>query len=345
MISLLALFLPLAHAQTPEKVLELPGQQIWGIDFATDFALLTTKSGKILKLDTATWKTTEVTPKPESFDHGQGGLMDIRIHPDFKKNGWVYWTSTVGNKDAQTTRLSRAKLDGNTLKDIESVFEARPLVDSGYHFGARIAWDADGTLYLPLGERNERERAQKKEEHWGKVIRIPVSGAASIFTSGHRNPQGIARDPVSGEMFVSEHGPRGGDEVNRLVAGANYGWPKLTAGREYWGPKIADSNSGPGFESPLLTWVPSIAPGSLHFFSERTHPSLRGKAAAGALKDQHLNLIAITRDAKTKKITALREERRLWESLKQRIRSLAEAPNGDFYFGTDSGQLYRVRAQ
>jgi glucose/arabinose dehydrogenase len=345
MLLLSALLSQFAFAQVPEKVLDLSEQQIWGMDFADTYALITTKSGKILRVDTATWKTAEITPKPESFDHGQGGLMDIRFHPDFKNNGWIYWTATVGNKDAQTTRLSRAKLEGTTLKGIETVFEARPIVDSGLHFGSRIAWDAGGALYLTLGERNERERAQKKEEHWGKVIRIAPDGTASIYTSGHRNPQGIARDPVSGEMFVSEHGPRGGDEVNRLVAGANYGWPKLTAGREYWGPKIADSNKGPGFESPLLTWVPSIAPGSLHFFSDRVHPSLRGRAAAGALKDQHLNLIAITRDPKTGKVSGLREEKRLWEGLKQRIRSLAEAPSGDFYIGTDSGQIYRVRAK
>jgi glucose/arabinose dehydrogenase len=267
--------------------------------------------------------------------------MDIRFHPQQSKNGWIYWSSTVGDSKAQTTRISRAKLIDTRLTEIETVFEARPLVHSGYHFGSRITWDSERALYITLGERNERHRAQKKDEHWGKVVRIDDTGAVTIYTYGHRNPQGIAYDSMSGELFVSEHGPKGGDELNRLVLGANYGWPTLTAGREYWGAKIAATNSAPGFESPLLTWVPSIAPGSLHFFSDRAHSSLRGKLGAGALKEQHLNVVAISRDSRTRRIVGLREEQRLWATLKQRIRALAEAPNGDVYFGTDSGELYR----
>ena len=340
---ILSLHVKTAFALTPEKILQIPNQQIWGIDFTSDFGILTTKSGKIFRLDLKTIKTTEITPAPESFEKGQGGLMDIRFHPEFKKNGWIYWTATVGSANRQTTRLSRAKLSGTTLKTIETVFEARPWVDSGYHFGSRIDWDQKGSVYLTLGERNQRERAQKKDEHWGKVIQITPQGRARIFTLGHRNPQGIALDPMTGELFAIEHGPRGGDEINRLMEGANYGWPKLSAGKEYWGPKISDSNSGPGFESPMLTYVPSIAPSSLHFFTPQSHSALRGKLGAGALKDQHLNLVALTRSSKTGKITEMREEGRLFENLRERMRCVAESPNGDVYLGTDSGALYRIQ--
>ncbi len=343
---------------------------IWGFDFLTeDEILFTEKSGGIRLLNLKTGVATDVAGGPKPVVTGQGGLMDVKFQKTSGKT-WVYFTSTVhpekGNEstrtDTQTTAIFRGlytqeKVAAKIIQ-LTRLFEAEPAIDSGYHFGARLSLykpgdkpgDKFGGLFLSLGERNERDRAQDLTQHWGKVVHLSLDGAPSpsnpymkgqriagkvprpeIYSYGHRNPQGIALHPVSGELFVSEHGPRGGDEINLVKPSNNYGWPIITYGREYWGPSIG-SKEKPGLEQAVKYFVPSIAPASLMIYSGKKFSELKGRFFLGALVLQHLNIV----DIKTG------NETRLFKDLSLRIRHVAESPAGEIFFSTDGGQIFRL---
>jgi glucose/arabinose dehydrogenase len=336
---------------------------IWGFDFLDeDHALLTLRSGEIHHVNLKTKAMRQISGAPAVIASGQGGLMDLRIHRS-KTATWVYLTASVrpekGPKDerddGQTTGLFRGEWVGNAatgrLESLKRIFEAQPAVDSGQHFGSRIAIDKDGSLYLSLGERNERKRAQDLNQHWGKVLRLKLDGSpynsapvipgslVEIHSFGHRNPQGIGIHPTTNDLFVVEHGPRGGDEINLVKATLNYGWPLVSYGREYWGPSISTEPVKDGIQGPVKYYVPSIAPSSLHFYSGKKYPKLKDHLLIGALALKHLNIVSLKKEPSTYLAVS---ETRVFDKLDERIRSVGEAPSGEIYFGTDSGRLMRA---
>lgn len=358
-----------AHALTPKKRVEaveiakLPNV-VWGFDFLDEQnVLLATRDGQIHHFNVLQNKLKVVSARPEVVARGQGGLLDLKILKEGQKT-WVYLTASMRpstgtekeKRNNSTTVLLRGEWIGSTsdgdIKKLDRLFEARPSVDSALHFGSRLAFHKDGSLFMTLGERNERERAQKLDQHWGKVLRLtkegapfqkesPVPGALpEVYTWGHRNPQGIAIDQETGDVFVSEHGPRGGDEINLLKPGANYGWPLVSHGREYWGPKISDKTELPNVEKSLKYYVPSIAPSSMMILSGKKYPSMARSILQGALVLQHLNVVPLTR---TGDKWVLGEEKRLFQELNERIRSVNESPSGELYFGTDSGRFMQFQ--
>ncbi|MDX9730464.1 MAG: PQQ-dependent sugar dehydrogenase [Bdellovibrionales bacterium] len=353
-------------ARTATKVAEVSGV-VWGFDFlAENDLLLSLRNGKLLRVRLPTQasesaKIDEIKGGPDVVASGQGGLLDLKIKKLKDGKTWIYLTASVKSAEGgntQTTALFRAEWLGSETETrigkLERLFEAKPGVDSGLHFGSRLAF-TDDAIFMTLGERNQRERAQKLDQHWGKVLRLtfdgkpapgnpfttPINGVQpkpEIYTWGHRNPQGIAIAP-SGEVFVGEHGPRGGDEINLLKPGANYGWPTVTHGREYWGPKISDKTSTDGVEDAVKYYVPSIAPSSLIIYSGKKHSDLKDRFIQGALALQHLNILALEKkNGKWMHGT----ETRLFQKLHERIRNVAESPSGELYFSTDSGRLYKL---
>lgn len=336
---------------------------VWGFDFLDDEnALVTLRSGEIYHANLRTKATRIVSGAPPVIASGQGGLLDLRVHRT-KSTTWVYLTASVrpekglekDKEDNQTTGLFRGEWIGSAatgrLEDVKRIFEAEPAVDSSLHFGARIAFHSDGSLYLSLGERNDRKRAQDLKQHWGKVLRLRLDGTPyysnpviptallEIYSYGHRNPQGIGIHPATGDLFVVEHGPRGGDEINHVKATLNYGWPLVSYGREYWGPSISKHPLKDGVQAPIRYYVPSIAPSSLHFYSGKKYPQLKNHLLIGALVLQHLNIVALKAERATYSAVS---EVRVFEKLEERIRSIGENSAGEIYFGTDSGRLMRA---
>lgn len=336
---------------------------VWAFDFLDeDNVLVTLRSGEIHHANLKTKATKLIPGAPPVISSGQGGLLDLRIHRT-KLNTWVYLTASVrpekGNeddkKDNQTTGLFRGEWVGSPatgrLENVKRIFEAQPSVDSSLHFGARVSIHTDGSLYLSLGERNERKRAQDLKQHWGKVLRLKLDGTPfnsspvipgaliEIHSYGHRNPQGIGIHPTTGDLFVVEHGPRGGDEINHVKEKLNYGWPLVSYGREYWGPSISKEPVKDGVQPPIKYYVPSIAPSSLHFLTGKKYPKLKDHLLIGALAMRHLNIVSLKpENASYSPVSELR----LFESLEERIRSVGESQSGEIYFGTDSGRIMRA---
>jgi aldose sugar dehydrogenase len=279
----------------------------------------------------------------------EGGLFDVLVHPRYERNGWIYIAYSEGTPDGNTTVVDRVRLVGNTLSARERIFTARPHVRNSIHFGGRMAL-ADGHLFLTVGDRNERERAQDLGQHHGKVVRLHDDGRVpknnpfarrggalpEIWSWGHRNPQGLTRDPVDGRLWAHEHGPRGGDEVNIVRPRVNYGWPIITYGREYTGEPVGEGlTERDGLEQPVYYWLPSIAPSGMVFYSGRAFPRWRGSLLVGAMARGHLNRLVV-RDGRV-----LHEER-LPAGKRWRVRLVSEGPDGSVYLGTDAGYLLRL---
>lgn len=327
-------------------------QVIWGFDFLPSGDLvLSLRNGEILLLSAPEYsKKTPIQGGPQVEEVGQGGLLDVRVAPDFKVSKFIYLTYSAKIESGYTTRLARAKLLNNKLADFNVLFTAIPGGSNSLHFGSRIAFDDKGHLFLTIGERNERDKAQDLTTHHGKVIRLNLDGTIptdnpfyksssarkEIWSYGHRNPQGIYWDKDSGKLHVSEHGPRGGDEVNLILPGKNYGWPTITYGREYYGPKIGEGTKKSGMEQPLKYYVPSIAPSSLEMYSAKALSKWQGNFFLGALKSTHLNRLVLSGDKVTK-------EERLLEKWGERIRQVRTGPDGLLYLSTDSGILARIK--
>ena len=280
-------------------------QEPWGMDFLPDGRLLLTEKPGTMKLVTpGSWSTQEISGLPTVANEGQGGLMDVLVHPDFERNQWVYFSYSVAVGDGFSTRVSRGRLKNGALVDVENLYTARPAYRERRHFGSRLLLDGEH-LYITVGDRGNRAAAQSLLSHAGKVIRLTQSGGIpldnpfvgqanalpEIFSYGHRNPQGIVRHPVTGGIWVSEHGPQGGDEINILRSGANYGWPVITYGINYDDSVITDDSALPGMEQPLHYWVPSIAPSGMAFINSDRYPGWNGNLLVGSLKFQYLNLV------------------------------------------------------
>ena len=264
----------------------------WGMVFLKDGSILISeKSGVLMHVQNGV--KNRVSNLPEIAVIGQGGLLDIELHPDYLKNGWIYfsYSSQEGNGSGGNTAIMRAKLDHNTLKDVEVLYKANPNTNAGAHWGSRIEFDNDGFLYFSIGDRYKRDiNPQDVTKDGGKIYRlhddgkIPVdnpfigkNGAKkAIYSYGHRNPQGMAKNPFTGQIWIHEHGPKGGDEINLIQKGSNYGWPVITYGKNYSGTKITDKTSAPNMKQPLYYWVPSIAPSGMTFVNSIKYPEWKG---------------------------------------------------------------------
>ena len=316
----------------------------WGFVFLPDESMLITeKEGKLIHFKNG--KKIEITGLPEIYVRGQGGLLDIALHPNFKENGWIYFSyaSPKGEDEGGNTAIMRAKIKDNTLIDKQLLYKAEPNTTKGQHFGSRIVFDKNGYLFFTVGERGNRdENPQDITRDCGKVYRLNDDGSIpmhnpfvntpnakpAIFSYGHRNPQGMELNPETGEVWTHEHGPRGGDEINIIKSGKNYGWPIITYGINYSGTIITDETAREGMEQPLHYWDPSIAPSGMAFISSDKYGDWKGSLLVGSLKFQYLDLCTL------KNGKVIREER-LLDNI-GRVRSIEQGPDGFIYVGVES---------
>ena len=335
-----------------EKVAQLPGVP-WGIDFINDDTLIVTiRSGSVFLLDLADSRPSELSGLQEIAAEGQGGLLDVAVGPDYASAGWVYFTYSKPTAEGNVTTLARAQLENKRLVKWQDLLVSDSATGTGRHFGSRIAFDNQGHVFFGIGDRGERDNAQNLTNHAGSILRLTLDGKvpsdnpfvnqkdkrAEIWSYGHRNPQGLIFDQQKKNLWSIEHGPRGGDEINLIKKGHNYGWPVVSHGKEYWGPiSVGEGTEKPGMESPRKVYIPSIAPGSLIYYSGEAFPEWRNSLFSGALKLRHLNRVPILKDEQ------LAEEERLLGELNERIRALKQGPQGWIYFSTDSGRIMRLR--
>ncbi|WP_067561068.1 PQQ-dependent sugar dehydrogenase [Halofilum ochraceum] len=335
------------HTETVADGLEHP----WAMAFLPDgHVLVTERSGDLLRIDPENGERAAIEGVPAVDARNQGGLLDIQLHPDFAANRQVYltWSGACGAGNA--THLGRGRLAGDRLRDFETLFVATPCVDSTKHFGSRIVFDGDGHLFMTVGERGERDRSQDIGDHNGSVLRLLPDGGipadnpfvdrddaeAAIYSYGHRNPQGAVLHPDTGALWIHEHGPRGGDEINLPEPGANFGWPKTTYGKEYWGPEIGPDQLE-GTVQPIHYWVPSIAPSGMDFYTGDRFPEWRGDLFIGALALTHLARLEMDG-------TEVVRETQLLDDRGWRIRDVRTGPDGYLYVLTDAanGRVVRV---
>ncbi|MGE0253102.1 MAG: PQQ-dependent sugar dehydrogenase [Alphaproteobacteria bacterium] len=326
----------------------------WSLAFLPDGTMLVTERPGRLRLLSPDGEAASgaVGGVPDVVASGQGGLLDVCLHPDFATNRTIYLSYAAAVPGGANTRVVRAVLDGDRLARVEVLFTAAPAAGGGNHFGSRLAFDRDGYLFVAVGERNDRDRAQDLASHNGKTIRLHDDGRVpadnpfvgrdgarpEIFSWGHRNPQGMATHPATGIPWLNEHGPRGGDEVNIVRAGVNYGWPVITYGREYYGPAVGEGlTARDGMAQPIWYWVPSIAPSGMAFYTADRFPGWRGSLFVGALVGRLLARLELDGDR------VLREER-LLEGDVGRIRDVRQGPDGLVYILTDAsdGELWRL---
>lgn len=323
----------------------------WALAFLPDGdMLISERSGTLWLFDGRV--LVPVSGSPGVAQVGQGGLLDIAIHPDFEMNNLVYLSYADAYDGGYGTVVARAQLSGSSLTGMEEVFRTGKASSGGHHFGSRLAFDNDGRLYVTLGERGSRDRAQDLSDQAGSILRlnddgsipgdnpfVGVAGAApEIFTYGHRNAQGLALNPTSGEIWAHEHGPQGGDEINIIASGSNYGWPIITYGAEYGsGDPIGDGTSAPGMEQPVTYWIPSIAPSGMAFYTGSAFPNWNGDLFVGALAGQHLRRVELDGDRVVSEEVLLR-------GLVGRVRDVRVGPDGFIYIVTDedNGGLYRL---
>jgi aldose sugar dehydrogenase len=325
----------------------------WGIAFLPEGgALVTERAGRLRRLGADGSLSAPLAGVPEVFVRGQGGLLDVALHPDFAENRLVYLSYAHGNARANATRIARGRLGEAGLADVEIVFTVAPTKAAAQHYGGSLAFMNDGTLLLTTGDGfNYREEAQNLASMLGKTLRIRADGsipddnpftgrtgaAAAVWTYGHRNPQGLVVDRRDGTVFQHEHGPRGGDELNRLVAGRNYGWPAATFGIDYSGARISPYTELPGMEPPLLHWTPSIAPSGLELYLGDRFPEWHGSLFVGALVDREVRRIELADGRVT-------NQEALFGEIGERIRNVRASPDGYLYLLTDSprGQVIRI---
>jgi len=343
----------------------------WGLAFLPDGRMLITeRRGSMRVVDGGKLIEKAIDGLPKATEFGQGGMMDVVIHPKYAQNGWIYWTYNAVEAGLHGTEVARGKLGGTKdaprMTDVQVLFKMAPKSDRGFHFGSRIVFDRDGYLFVTFGDRGDspakgaNQRSQLLSDHAGKSIRLFDDGRVppdnpfvktkdakpEIFTLGNRNMQGAALNPASGKLWTHEHGPQGGDEVNIMVAGTNYGWPAITYGVNYGvGTKISETTEKTGMAQPLVLWVPSIAPSGMAFVGsdgnggERptNFPKWKGNALVGALASQMVVRITLDGD----KVVA---QERMFTREVGRIRDVRQGPDGNIYLLTDSneGALLRV---
>jgi len=329
-------------------------QTPWGIDWLPNGEMLVTdRSGKLYSW--ANGELKEITGVPEVVAEGQGGLLDVKVHPKYEENGWIYFSfSKAMGKDNQgkalvTTAIVRAKLQGNKLVELAEVFKAEPAFETRRHYGSRIVFDNEGYLYFSIGDRGKREiNPQSLNNHCGKIHRINDDGSIpkdnpfiknpvampSIYSFGHRNPQGLVYNNNTNTLWEHEHGPKGGDEVNIIQKGKNYGWPVISYGINYNGTAFTDITKKEGMEQPEIFWVPSIAPSGMDFVTSNKYPGLKGDLLVGSLSFQYLHRCKVVDG----KITAQEE---YFKGI-GRVRVIKQAPDGYIYFGVEGKGIMKL---
>ncbi|MGH9601319.1 MAG: PQQ-dependent sugar dehydrogenase [Terriglobales bacterium] len=308
------------------------------------------RSGRVDLLDVHTGALTPVEGVPPTVLGNDSGLHDLVLHPDFTKNGWIYLSYSDGEADRSTTVVDRMRLRGNTFVDRERVFTADSYSEDRYHFGGRMVF-LDGFLFLTIGDRHHEGRAQELSNHAGTIVRLhddgrvpadnPLVGQKSarpeIWSYGHRNPQGLVVMPGTNELWSNEHGPLGGDELNIIRRGANYGWPVISYGWQYSGGPIGQGLvRQEGMEQPIWVWTPALAPSGLIVYTGSKFPAWRGNLFIGSMSQRHLNRLVV-RDG-----NVVLEERLMYQKA-GRVRMVAQGPDGFIYIGNDDGQILRLR--
>lgn len=325
----------------------------WSLAFLPDGSqLVTEREGQLRRIKDGKLQEQPIAGVPELVVSGQGGLLDVILHPDFENNRTLFlsYAHKISRKGL-TTRVARATLESKRLSNVEVIFEALPRGNASRHFAGRMEFDREGNLYVAVGDRGEMDRAQATDDDAGGVHRLTVDGEPApgnpfldnpsvndtFFTYGNRNIQGMTIHPQTGEIWSHEHGPRGGDEINILRAGNNYGWPDVTYGIDYSGVPITSKTTMEGVTDPLHYWDPSIAPSGMAFYTGDQFPVWQGDLFVGALKMQKLVRLSIENGA-------VKEEEDLLEGLGERIRDVRMGPDGVLWLLTDSdnGKVYRM---
>lgn len=323
----------------------------WSIAFLPDGGMLIAERPGRLRFFRDGQLSEPISGLPPIWQNGQGGLLEVALHPDYENNGWIY-LAYASSDDGQkgNTAIGRGQLEGNNLVNFETLFRGSPLTDLSYHFGCRIVFDELNRLYFPIGDRGEMTNAQKLDNHNGKLMRINDDGSIpqenpfveeaeampEIYNYGHRNIQGMAIHPLSGEIWTHEHGPRGGDEINIEKAGANYGWPLVTYGINYDGTTISNDTTLPGITDPIHYWVPSIAPCGMCFVSSDTYPNWKNNLMVTALAGQQIQRLTLSG-------TQVIDTEILLQGY-ARFRDIRQGPDGFLYVLTEGpGQLIRLK--
>ena len=325
----------------------------WSMAFLPDGRMLVTeRAGSLRMIENGELLEAPIGGVPQAFVSSQGGMMEVLVDPDFADNQMIYLSFAYGDRDANATRVVRARLQNQTLQNVEVLFTASPMKDTPVHYGGRMTWLGDGTLAIGLGDGFDyREQAQRLDNHFGKIVRIhrdgsipadnPFVGQADalddIYSYGHRNIQGLVFDSASGTLWQHEHGPRGGDEINRIEAGQNYGWPVATHGIDYSGAMISPYQSRPEMIDPEHVWASSIAPSGMTLYQGAAFPQWQGDLLVTALVDRHVRRL----DLEDGRIVT---EETLFAEIGQRLRDIRTGPDGSLYILTDAnpGQLLRI---
>ncbi|WP_053971660.1 PQQ-dependent sugar dehydrogenase [Mangrovimonas sp. ST2L15] len=323
----------------------------WGFQFLPGNSILyTEKEGKLVHFING--KKTDIKGLPEIYVRGQGGLLDLQLHPNYAQNGWLYFTyaSPAGDKKGGHTALMRARIKNNQLVDKQLLYKAQPNSTDGRHFGSRIEFDDQGYVYFSIGERGNRDvNPQDITRDGGKIYRLKDDGTIpddnpfsnqsnakkAIYTYGHRNPQGMKRNPVTQDIWIHEHGPMGGDEINIIKPGKNYGWPKASFGKNYNGSQLTPYTTLPDIEPPIHYWDPSIAPSGMVFITSDKYGNWKGNLLVGSLKFQYLALCFLDGNSVVK-------EKKLLEGI-GRVRSLEQGPDGYIYAGIEGLGIIKLQ--
>ncbi|MDJ0569710.1 MAG: PQQ-dependent sugar dehydrogenase [Pleurocapsa sp. MO_192.B19] len=336
----------------------------WSIAWLPDGSMLITeRPGRLRIVRDGVLDSQPLPGVPEVFADGQGGLMDVSLHPNFRENRLIYLTYSHGSEGENRTRVARATFDGKALQNLEVIFEVSQGKTGTQHFGSRIVWLPDNTMLVAIGDGGNppiqldgdliRKQAQNINSHLGKVVRLnddgcippnnpsvaPVDADSAVWSYGHRNIQGMTFDQVNNRVWSTEHGSRGGDELNLLQAGENYGWPEVTHSKEYTGGEISSERSRPGMIDPKVVWTPAIAPSGLAFYSSDRFPEWQGDLFAGGLVSRDVRHIDLNEEG-----NVLSEES---ISIGQRVRDVRQGPDGMLYVLTDeqNGQLISIEPE
>lgn len=322
----------------------------WGFTFLPDNSILITeKSGELIHFKDG--KKNIVNNVPDIYVRGQGGLLDVELHPDYENNGWIYlsYASQTGEGEGGNTTIMRAKLKDNALVENQVLYKAGPNTRKGVHFGSRIVFDDKGYLYFSIGDRGNRdENPQDITRDCGKIYRIHDDGRIpndnpfvnnagakkAIYSYGHRNPQGMIKHPKTGKIWTHEHGPRGGDEINIIDSGKNYGWPVISYGINYSGTSFTEITEKEGMEQPLYYWVPSIAPSGMAMVDSDKYPDWNGNLLVGSLKYQYLERLVLEKGNVTKREKVMEG--------RGRIRSVNQGPDGYIYVGVENLGIVKI---
>ena len=324
----------------------------WGMTFLPDGSMLITeKGGELIHFKDGVKTTVEGVP--EVYVRGQGGFMDVKLHPNYKENGWIYFSyaSPEGDDKGGHTAIMRAKLNNNSLIEKQLIYKATPNTTKGAHWGSRIEFDNDNYLYFSIGERGEQNvNPQDITRDGGKIYRMYDDGRIpednpfvniedakkGIYSYGHRNPQGLIKNPETGAIWEHEHGPQGGDEINIIQKGKNYGWPVISYGINYDGTSFTDITAKEGMEQPLFYWVPSIAPCGMTFVTSNNYPDWKGNLLVCSLKFKYLERLILENNKVIKR-------EKLFEGLAPgKFRNVVQAPDGYLYIAVEGKGIFKI---